>query len=154
MKIKVLLVLGAVAAGAAVTTPMHVQVRNGKVRARPSQLGPVVASVGYGDVVQAGTPQRSWYPVTTADGKTGYLHASALSKKPIAMRAGTSDAATGVSDDEVALAGKGFNEQVESKLRAEGKLDYTWVDRMSTFVVTAEEILEFREQGQLPGGEL
>ncbi len=154
MKIKVLVVLAAVAAGAAVTTPMSVQVRNGKVRAKPSQLGPVVASVEYGDVVQAGTPQRMWYPVTTADGKTGYLHESALSKKPIAMSAGVSDVATGVSSDEVALAGKGFNEQVESKLRAEGKLDYAWVDRMSGFVVTAEDIIKFREQGQLPGGEL
>lgn len=154
MKIKILAVLAAIAAGAAVTTPMSVQVRDGKVRAKPSQLGPVVASVQYGDVVQAGELQRNWYPVTTADGKTGYLHESALSKKPIAMSAGTTDAATGVSSDEIALAGKGFNEQVESKLRAEGKLDYTWVDRMSGFVVTAEEIVKFREQGQLPGGDL
>jgi len=69
------------------------------------------------------------------------------------MRAGTSDAATGVSSDEVALAGKGFNEQVEAKLRKEGKLDYTWVDRMAKFNAGADQIMKFRMQGHLPGGE-
>ena len=96
--------------------------------------------------------QKGWYPVTTADGKSGWLHESALSRKPIVMRAGTSDAATGVSSDEVALAGKGFNEQVEKKLRTEGKLDYSWVDRMSAFTVGADQIRQFRTQGNLPGG--
>ena len=154
MKIKVLVVLAVFAVGAAVTTPMSVQVRNGKVRERPSQLGRVVAPVQYGDVVQVGTPQRKWYPVTTTDGKQGWLHESALTKKRIAMRAGTSDVETGVSSDEIALAGKGFNEQVEAKLRAEGTLDYTWVDKMMAFQVSADQILEFLAQGHLKGGDL
>ncbi len=152
MRTKVLLVLLVVSAGAALAGPMSIQVRNGKVRATPSQLGSVVASVEYGDKVQAGTLEKGWYPVTTADGKTGWLHESALSKKPIVMRSGTTDAAAGVSSDEVALAGKGFNEQVEKKLRSEGTLDYAWVDRMSAFNVGADEIAKFRTQGHLPGG--
>ena len=152
MRTKVLVVLLAVSAGAALAAPMSVQVRNGKVRATPSQLGAVVATVDYGAQVQAGAAERGWYPVTTADGKTGWLHESALSRKPIAMRAGTTDAATGVSSDEVALAGKGFNEQVESKLRKEGKLDYTWVDRMSAFQIAPDQLAKFRTQGHLPGG--
>ncbi len=152
MKTRVLVLLLAVSAGVALAAPMSVQVRTGKVRATPSQLGSAVATVEYGAVVQAGALQKGWYPVTTADGKTGWLHESALSTKPIAMRAGTTDAATGVSSDEVALAGKGFNEQVEAKLRREGKLDYTWVDRMSAFEVSADQIMKFRAQGNLPGG--
>ena len=153
MKIKILLVvLLVMAAGAALAAPMSVQVRNCRVRATPSQLGATVATVDYGAVVQAGPLQNGWYPVTTPDGKTGWLHESALSRKPVAMRAGTGDAATGVSSDEVALAGKGFNEQVEAKLRREGKLDYTWVDRMSAFLVAAEQIAQFRAQGNLQGG--
>jgi SH3-like domain-containing protein len=152
MKIRALAVLLAVSASAAFAASMSVQVRNGKLRATPSQLGKVVATVDYGAVVQTGALQKGWYPVTTADGKTGWLHESALSVKPIAMRAGTSDAATGVSSDEVALAGKGFNEQVEAKLKADGTLDYTWVDRMTAFVVDAEQIQQFRAQGHLPGG--
>jgi SH3-like domain-containing protein len=152
MKIKILAVVLAITAGVALAAPMSVQVRNCKVRATPSQLGRVVATVDYGAVVQTEVPQGTWYRVTTADGKTGWVHESALSKKAIAMQAGTSDAATGVSSDEVALAGKGFNEQVEAKLRADGTLDYTWVDRMSAFVVDADQIVQFRSQGNLPGG--
>jgi SH3-like domain-containing protein len=152
MKVKVLAVLLAVSAGAALAAPMSVQIRNCKVRATPSQLGAVVATVDYGVVVQAQAVQKGWYPVTTPDGKTGWVHESALSRKPVAMRAGTSDAATGVSSDEVALAGKGFNEQVEAKLRADGTLDYTWVDRMSKLEVGPEQIAKFRAQGNLPGG--
>ncbi len=152
MKIKVLAVVLAISAGVVLAAPMSVQVRNAKVRATPSQLGRVVASVDYGVMIQAEGPQNGWYQVTTVDGKTGWLHESALSKKALKMRAGTSDAATGVSSDEVALAGKGFNEQVEAKLRADGTLDYAWVDRMSAFVVDADQIVAFRRQGNLPGG--
>jgi hypothetical protein len=153
MRSKVLAALLAIAVGMAAATPLSVQVRQAKVRATPSQLGKVVATVEYGAVVQAGTLQRGWYPVTTQDGKKGYLHSSALSEKRITMSAGTTDAATGVSADEVALAGKGFNEQVEAKLRSDGKLDFAWVDRMVAFEVDAEKIKEFRTQGHLPGGE-
>jgi len=152
MKIKALAVLLAVSASVALAASMSVQVRNAKVRATPSQLGRVIGTVEYGTAVQTGALQRGWYPVTTADGQKGWLHESALSAKPISMQAGTSDAATGVSSDEVALAGKGFNEQVEAKLKADGTLDYTWVDRMAAFVVTEEQIRQFRAQGNLPGG--
>ena len=152
MKIRVLAALLVFSVGVAFAAQMSVQVRDCKVRATPSQLGRVVTTLEYGAVIQAGMPQSGWYPVTTADGKTGWLHESALSKKPIAMRAGATDAATGVSSDEVALAGKGFNEQVEAKLRKDGKLDYTWVDRMAAFSVAADRIEQFRAQGHLAGG--
>ncbi len=152
MKIKVLIAVFAIWAGAGFPTPMSVQVKTCKVRATRSQLGKIVATVEYGTIVEAGSPQRGWYPVTLKDGKKGYLHESALSKKPITMQAGTTDAAAGVSSDEVALAGKGFTEQVEAKLKAEGKLDFTWVDRMAAFVVSEDQIRQFRNEGNLPGG--
>jgi SH3-like domain-containing protein len=152
MKIKVLVVLVAVCATAAFAGPMSVQVRNCKVRATPSQLGRTVGTVDYGVVVQADALEKGWYPVTLPDGTKGWLHESSLSKKPIAMRAGATDAATGASSDEVALAGKGFNEQVEANLRAKGTLDFTWVDRMSKFTVKEDQITAFRAQGHLPGG--
>jgi SH3-like domain-containing protein len=152
MKIKVLVALVAACATVAFAAPLSVQVRNCKVRATPSQLGRVVGTVDYGVVVQAGALEKGWYPVTLPEGTTGWLHESALSKKPIAMRAGATDAATGASSDEVALAGKGFNEQVEANLRARGTLDFTWVDRMAKFSVREDQIAAFRAQGHLPGG--
>jgi SH3-like domain-containing protein len=153
MKIRTLVVLIVFSGTVAFAASMSVQVQKSKVRATPSQLGSAVVTVEYGDVVQAGAAQNSWYPVTTADGKKGWLHESVLSNKPIAMRAGTADTAVGVSSDEVALAGKGFNEQVEAKLKADGTLDFTWVDRMAEFNVDPEQIVTFRRQGNLPGGD-
>ncbi len=154
MKIKVLLVLLALCAGVALAaSSMSVQVQSCKVRATPSQLGKVVATVAYGDVVQAGTPQNGWYQVTV-NGVTGWVHESALSKKAVAMSSGTSDAATGASSDEVAMAGKGFTPQIEAEMKAQGKLDYAWVDKMSEFKPKEDEIALFRAQGSLVGGGL
>lgn len=155
MKIKVLLVLLAVCAGvalAAKVTKMNVQIQSCKVRATPSQLGKVVATVAYGDVLQTGDPQNGWYQVTTSAGVTGWVHESALTKNAVKMRSGTGDAATGASNDEVAMAGKGFNQQVEDKMKADGKLDYTWVDKMSKFGPKEDEVALFRAQGSLVGG--
>jgi len=98
MRITVVAALLAISAGAALAGSLNVQVRNGKVRATPSQLGKVVADVAYGAKVEAGTLQNGWYPVTLPDGKTGWLHESALTKKRIVMSAGTGDAATGAAD--------------------------------------------------------
>lgn len=153
MKAGNLVVLLAFSGGVALAASMSVQVQKTKVRATPSQLGRAVVTVEYGDMVQVGAEQKGWYPVTTAGGIKGWLHKSVLSEKQISMQAGATDAAVGVSKDEVALAGKGFNEQVEAKLKADGTLDYTWVDRMAVFNVEQEEILAFRRQGHLPGGD-
>lgn len=153
MKTKVLAVLLVLSAGMTFAASMSVQVQTSKLRATPSQLGRVVATVKYGEVMQVESSQKVWYAVTTPDGKKGWLHESVLSKKPIAMRAGTTDAAIGVSSDEVALAGKGFNEQVEAKLKADKSLDFTWVDRMVAFDISSDQIVTFRKQGNLPGGE-
>lgn len=141
-------------AGATFAATMSVQVRNGKVRNRPSQLGRVVDSVPYGEAVEAGELKRGWYPVTLANGKQGWLHQSALSAKAVKMSAGTTDVATGVSNDEVALAAKGFNEQVEAELKQKTALDYTWVDRMAAFQVDEDQIRVFLAEGHLTGGDL
>ena len=154
MRKRMFVALVVLCAGAAFAATMSVQVRNGKVRNRPSQLGRVVTSLPYGEIVDAGTLQRGWYPVTLADGKQGWLHRSALSAKAVSMRAGTTDVATGVSDDEVSLAAKGFNEQVEAELKAKTALDFTWVDRMAGFQVTEDQIRAFLVAGHLKGGDL
>jgi hypothetical protein len=50
----------------------------------------------------------------------------------------------------VALAGKGFNEQVESSFRKQNKnLDYTWINRMETFKVSPDQMRSFLAQGNV-----
>ena len=133
---------------------LSVQVREGKLRAKPSFLGQLTGELAYGERVTVLQEKGTWVQVRDADGRTGWLHASALSEKKLAMKAGDEQVTGGASDDELALAGKGFNDQVEAEYRKQNEdLDYTWVDRMEKIVVTPAEAQGFLVQGQVVTGE-
>ena len=54
------------------------------------------------------------------------------------------------SSDEVALAGKGFSQEVETEYKKQNRsLDYAWVDRMLTFKVSDADALRFLQEGGL-----
>jgi len=84
------------------------------------------------------------------DGKLqGWVSLSALQDKTIVLKSGSENVAQGASTGEVALAGKGFNESVEKEYKSEGKVDYTWVDRMEQIVVSPDQLAAFINQGGL-----
>mgnify|MGYP001411010750 CR=1 FL=1 len=91
-----------------------------------------------------------WFRVTAPDGAVGWMHAGALTKSKIRLSAGESDAQTGASSDELALAGKGFNADVEAQFKQQNqKIDFTWVDRMEKIKVSAKESQDFLKAGGL-----
>jgi SH3-like domain-containing protein len=148
------LIVLATAVLAAGPVAMNVQVKNAQVRATPSFLGALVAPLNYGDALQVLEQQGDWSKVTTRDGKTGWVHSSALTKKKIAMSAGGSNAQTGASGDELALAGKGFNSAVEADFKAKNQnVDFTWVDRMEKIKVTPEQMQKFLKEGGIQASE-
>ena len=54
------------------------------------------------------------------------------------------------SSDEVALAGKGFSQEIETEYKKQNRsLDYAWVDRMLTFKVSDADALRFLQEGGL-----
>ena len=129
---------------------MSVQVRTTKLRARPSFLGATISDISYGTQVNVASRQGPWVKVTGPQGKTGWLHESALSEKELAMVSGGTEAATGASGEEIALAGKGFNDQVEKEYRKQNEdLDFNRVDRMEKIVVTPEQAEAFLAAGQI-----
>ena len=129
-------------------SPMSVQVKTGQLRAQASFLGQVTGTLNYGARVDVIQQTGEWMQVRTADGKTGWMHQSALSKKKIVMAAGQRDTQTGASGDELALAGKGFNSDVEADFKAKNKnVDFTWVDWMEKIKVTPEQSAEFLREG-------
>ena len=129
-------------------TSWSVQVREGKLREKPSFLGKIVATVAYGDPMTQVDEKTGWMKVRNATGVEGWIHASALSEKKIVLRSGDTDVETGASGDEIALAGKGFNEEVEKKYRdTHPEVDFTWVDRMEGWRVSPEEALAFLNEG-------
>ncbi len=129
---------------------LSVQVKEGELRATPSFLGQIVARVAYGDRVSVIEDRGTWKKVSIKGGKQGWMHASALTTKRIALKAGQTDVRTGASQNEVALAGKGFNEQVEASYRKQNRnLDYTWINRMETFKVSPDLMRNFLAQGNV-----
>lgn len=129
---------------------MSVEVKNAQVRSSPSFLGSPVGPVAYGERVEVLQQQGDWFEVNAPGGKKGWLHQSALTKKQISFGSGGRDAKTGASGEEIALAGKGFNADVEAKYRASHRnIDFQWVDRMEQMKVSNPEMLSFLNEGAI-----
>ena len=140
--------LAAAAAGQSAPTAMSVQVRSGQIRSAASYLGKPVAPVAYGDRLSVVRKQGEWYEVRTAAGATGWLHQSALTPKRIVLKAGATEVAATASGEELALAGKGFNAQVEADFKKKNPaLDFTRIDRMEQIRVSPQESADFLREG-------
>ncbi len=140
-------------AGAALAERMSVQVQDGQVRATPSFLGAVTAKLPYGAAVEAQAEQNGWIPVRTEAGQQGWMHKASLSKKKIVMTAGGAGA-TGASSDELALAGKGFNSDVEAQFKKQNpSVNFAAVDRMAKIKIAPQEMQQFLTAGSVkPAG--
>lgn len=135
--------------------PMQVQVRSSPLRDTPSFMGQVVATAAYGDTVERVEAKGAWIRVR-AGGREGWMHQSALTTRKVSMKAGEQDAAVTASSKDLALAGKGFNKQVESEFKERNKdIDFTWVNRMEEYKVSDAEARDFLKAGRVApeGGE-
>lgn len=133
---------------------MSVQVKKCQLRNKPSFLGKVVTQLNYGDKVEITGEKNSWVEVSSATKSSGWVHVSALTEKEIIIKPNSKDIQSAASSDEIALAGKGFNEQVEKKFKQNNKdIDFTWVDKMEKIVVSQDEIQNFLHNGGLAGKE-
>jgi uncharacterized protein YgiM (DUF1202 family) len=130
---------------------MTVQVREGQLRATPSHFGKITAKTYYGDQVTVLEEKGDWKRVSVSDGKgQGWMHDSALTGKRTVLKAGRSRAGTSVSQDEIALAGKGFSEEVEKEYRKNNaNLDYAWINRIETIRISPRQMENFVEDGRL-----
>jgi uncharacterized protein YgiM (DUF1202 family) len=130
---------------------MSVTVKQTQVRDKASFLGKVLGVLNYADrVTVIDSSSKAWIKVTGPDGRlTGWVSASALTTKKVELAAGSESAQQSASSGEVALAGKGFNETVEQEYKSDGKLDYTWVDKMEKITVSPNQLSAFVSQGAL-----
>ena len=129
--------------------------RRSAVRATASFLGKVQATLAYGDRVTVVEKKAPWTKVKTAAGAVGWMHTSALSPKKIVLAAGKGEVGTGASSEELALAGKGFNSDVEAEFKAKhGTANFDAVDRMEKRCVEPSAVVEFLKSGGVaPAGE-
>lgn len=130
-------------------TTMSVQIRKGSLRTTPTFLGSVVGNVEYGEKLIIDETRGEWLKATSQSShRMGWIHNSAVTKKDIKMQAGDKTAEVAASSGELALAGKGFNSDVEAAFKSKNAdIDFTWVDKMEKIKIEPEAMLEFIRKG-------
>ncbi len=155
---RILLVVGflAMTAGAAWSDSgmMSVQVKEGRLRSSPSFLGSIVGPVRYGDRVQTIGKRGDWIDVKSSSALSGWIHESALTSKQVVLSSAGGAVSSSANGQEIALAGKGFNADVERQYRANNaRIDYAWVDRMEGYKISREQMISFLDEGKVKGAQ-
>ncbi len=126
-----------------------IKVKETRVRSSPKFYAKAICRMERGDRLAKTGELEGWYKVRTPGGETGWVHSSAVETKKLRLSSGEW-VETEASPDEVALAGKGFNEEVETEYRrTHSDLDYTWVDKMEKIEVKESEMRDFLKKGKL-----
>lgn len=152
----VVLVLGL--AGTALAEVKYVQVEKARLLAKPSAFAKAKATLDYRTRVEVLGQEGAYYRVRVKTA-VGYLPARSLATTRPNFSAKLSREY--VSSDEVAMATKGFNAQVESEYRKTNpNLPYSTLDRLEAQTHVADPATAqagFRQAGRLgefqPGGE-
>ena len=153
-KIVLGIMMGVSLAALATTPPKEVTVtaKEGNVKVTADHLSKNVEVVVYGDKLKIVTKENDWYQVTTPSGKTGWIHESATTTKKINISKDAQVGDNSSSHDEVALAGKGFNKQVEQAyVKGNPNLAsaFQLVDQIEARKVSSSQLAAFISQGQL-----
>jgi uncharacterized protein YgiM (DUF1202 family) len=130
---------------------LYVAVRSLNLKSSTGFFASNRGTLAYGARVTVLQVNGNWVEVRSdaSPSLTGWAAVANLSTKQVVS--GNTSAATA---SEVALAGKGFNQEVENAYRAEGALNYADVDRAETITVNEAELYRFLEEGRLTiGGE-
>jgi hypothetical protein len=128
---------------------LSVVTKENALRADCSFLSSVRASLKYGEQLEVVSGEGDWFKVRYKNTK-GCIHKSAVTDKKVSLSGMKASKSSSASEDEVALAGKGFNPQVEdSYKRKHSELDFTKVDRIERFTIPEDELIIFIKNGGL-----
>jgi hypothetical protein len=102
--------------------------------------------LNYGDRVTVLQVSGKFVEIRSAENSslTGWTASANLSAKQI-----VSGNTASVSARETALAGKGFNQEVEDTYKTQGNLNYADVDRTEAVMVSEADLKRFLEEGHL-----
>ncbi|UCE17104.1 MAG: SH3 domain-containing protein [Gemmatimonadota bacterium] len=134
---------------------LTIKVKETRVRSSPKFYAKSIYRANRGDTLEKMGEQKGWYEVKIPSGDVGWVHSSAVETKKLKLDSGEW-VETEATPEEVALAGKGFNMEVEAEYkRNHPDLDFTWVDRMESIEISEEEMVAFLKKGKLGeyGGE-
>jgi hypothetical protein len=113
-----------------------------------------VARVPYGSVIEQIGREGDWLRVSY-QGKQGWIHISAVQEQKVQISPFGQGKAREASQDEVALAGKGFTPEVEKAFREKNpQMRYDLVNQVQSSKVDETSLQAFVRSGNLrePGG--
>ena len=126
-----------------------IQVREVAVKSSPNYMSSTVGKLTFGTKVDISSTEGNWYRI---DNPAGYIPKNVVGTSKASVDASKRYAASGVSHDETALAGKGFNPQVESQYKkssASLAAAYTQVDKVERMKVSNAALSQFIASGKL-----
>ena len=124
---------------------LFVQVRESELRSVPGFLSQIVTKLELGDELTYTSTRADWYQVAMPEtGQTGWIHQSSVreNKQTTLQLAGEGTTRT-VTSREIALAGRGFSENMEGQYGAENNLDFSAVDELEARRVSPDQIVAF-----------
>jgi uncharacterized protein YgiM (DUF1202 family) len=133
-----------------VAETLMIKVQSTHLRKEPKFYASTIAMLKAGEVVEKIGAADGWYQVRTAKGAVGWLHSSAVQSGTFNLTATDRSLTAKATADEIALAGKGFNKQVEESYKAKNSdANFAAVDRMLKVEVSRDQLLEFLREGLL-----
>ena len=117
-------------------------------------FAPALIRVPFGAALQESGREGDWFRVSY-QGKEGWIHKSAVQEQKFQLSSLAGGQAGEASQDEVALAGKGFNPEVEKAFRDKNpKMRYDLVNQVQAYRVEEQRLQAFIRAGNLrePGG--
>jgi len=146
----VLFVTGFAAAQVSRGGTLYVAVKNVALKSSTGFFAGTRGNLAYGDRVTVLQVSGKFVEVRSAANSslTGWTASANLSARQVVS--GTSSTA---SAREVALAGKGFNQEVENSYRSQQSINYADVDRTEAITVSENDLRRFLEEGRLSMGD-
>jgi uncharacterized protein YgiM (DUF1202 family) len=123
----------------------YVAVQNAALKDSTGFFAKTVANLPLGTEVTVTLENGKWTQVQTGN-RNGWVASASLSARKVI----TSNSVVSASD--VALAGKGFDEETEKEYKKNG-LDYSVVDSMENTNIPNDDLLRFITEGRLNRGE-
>ncbi|MCL2175069.1 MAG: hypothetical protein FWB73_03385 [Treponema sp.] len=147
----VMLITGLAAAQVRAGGTLYVAVKEVALKSSTGFFASTTGKLNYGDRVAVVSVNGRFVQVRSAANSsiTGWTASANMSAKQVTS--GTSSTATA---REVALAGKGFNQEVENSFRNQNRsLNYADVDRVEATRVDETALRRFLEEGRLRMGD-
>jgi SH3 type 3 domain protein len=120
---------------------MYVCVKSLKVKSSTGFFASTIAELSYGDEITVIDESSKYAKVSIGGNKTGWVALSGLTKKQVIKNSNVN-----ASQDEIALAGKGFTAEIESQYKKKSSYNYAAVDEVEKKSVSDAELKRFMQK--------